>query len=134
MSAVIASPFVQIVAIPVVLLLVGVLARRLGRRDGDKTTRKNDWAVGTTLLLMALGTILGDLQNSSAPVPDLPWWLIGVLAAAFVSLEHDRFRSWERDANGLPTEAKRLYIGIIFPDIFCFAVFASYQAHKVNLI
>ena len=134
MAAVLISPWFQIAAVPLILMIVGVLARRLGRRDGDDSTGRNDWAVGSTLLLMALGTILGDLRDTPAHLSDLPWWLSGVLLAAFISLDHDRFRSWERDSAGLPTKNKRIFIGIIMPDALCFVVFASYQAHKVNMI
>jgi len=134
MAGVFANPWFQVVAVPVILMFVGVLARRLGRRDGDDSPGMNDLAVGSTLLLMALGTILGDLRETQASISELPWWLIGVLLATFLSLDHDRFRSWERNTEGLPTKNKRIFIGIIVPDVLCFVVFASYQAHKVNIL
>jgi len=130
-----ASPWTQVAAVPLVLLLVGVLARRLGRKDGDKSPRTNDWAVGTILLLMALGTILGDLTSGKATgVSYLPYWLLGVILAVFVSIDHDRSKSWVRDHQGLPTDHKRLFVGILVPDVACLAVFAAYQAHKVDLL
>ena len=135
-NPVIMNPWVQVAAVPLVLMLIGVLARRLGRRDGDDTHRANDWAVGTTLLLMALGTILGDLFNTAQPSAQivLIYWLLGVLAAAFVSLNQDRYVSWARDTNGLPMKHKRLFMRIIFPDALCFSIFGAYQAHKVGLL
>jgi hypothetical protein len=135
MAGVLANPWTQIALVPLILMIIGVFARRLGRQDGDPTPRKNDWAVGTTLLLMALGTILGDISNEhDAALSSLPYWLIGVLLAAFISLNHDRYNSWARDAQGLPTREKLLYSGIIFLDVLCFIVFAAYQAHKVKML
>jgi hypothetical protein len=135
MAKIFANPWFQVAAVPIILMIVGVLARRLGRRDGDDSSRRNDWAVGSTLLLMALGTILGDLRDAQSAIGDLPWWLVGVLLAAFISLDHDRYRSWERDnTTGLPKKDKRIFVGIVIPDILCLITFASYQAHKVNML
>lgn len=135
MANLLGNAWVQVTLVPLLLLLVGVFARRLGRRDGDKSPRGNDWAVGTTLLLMVLGTILGDIRAPNASVTVSLMWLIGVLCTAFLSLDHDRYRSWKRDAaTGVPTEEKRIWVGIIFPDILCLCVFGFYQAQKVNLI
>jgi hypothetical protein len=93
----------------------------------------NDWAVGTTLLLMVLGTILGDIGTARDRLPDLLGWLIGVLFAAFLSLNHDRFNSWERDqTTGRPGNRKRLFVGIIVPDILCLLIFGMFQAQKVG--
>jgi hypothetical protein len=128
------NPWVQVVAVPLTLLIIGVLARRLGRRDGDPSPRRNDWAIGTTLLLMALGTILGDLWDQQSRVTFPLYWLIGVLMAAFVSLDHDRSMSWVRDAAGLPTDRKRIFVGIVLPDVLCLGIFGAYQAHKVGLL
>jgi MFS family permease len=136
-NAIFTNPWVRAAAVPLALLLIGVLARRLGRRDGDPSPRANDWAIATTLLLMALGTILGDLFDATQPAAQvvLLYWLIGVLAAAFTSLNHDRYASWIRDpATGLPTQDKHPIYGIVLPDVLCFGIFAAYQAHKVGLL
>jgi hypothetical protein len=133
MGSFLVSAWVQVGGIPVMLLIVGVVARRLGRRDGDPSPRANDWAVGTTLLLMVLGTIVGDLRTQTK-ILELLGWLIGVLFTIFLSIDHDRYRSWVRDANGIPTTDKRLFWGVIAPDVLCLVVFAAYQAWKVNLI
>jgi hypothetical protein len=58
MGNIVASAGFQVAAVPLVLMLVGVFAKRLGRRDGDESPRRNDWAVGTTVLLMLLGSRL----------------------------------------------------------------------------
>lgn len=129
-----ASAWVQVGGVPILLLLVGVMARRLGRRDGDSSPRINDWAVGTTLLLMVLGTIIGDLRTTPTKTSALLGWLIGILFTTFLSLDHDRYRSWIRDTNGLPTTDKRLFLGVIVPDMLCLIIFGAYQASKVDLI
>ena len=134
MGNILASAWFHVAVVPVILMLVGVLAKRLGRRDGDDSPGRNDFAVGTTVLLMVLGTVLGDLRTAQAQVAELLGWLIGILFTIFLSLDHDRFRSWERDSDGLPTKKKRLIVGVVFPDILCLAVFGFYQAQKVGLI
>jgi hypothetical protein len=120
----------QVACIPLLLMLVGVFARRLGRRDGDNSPRRNDWAVGTTVLLMLLGTVVADFRTA-ADVSYLLMWLVGVLATAFLSLDHDRYKSWERDSQGLPTAVKRLWVGVVFQNVLCLIVFGTYQAWKV---
>lgn len=132
---VVASPWFQVIGLPLALMIIGVMARRLGRRDGDDSPRRNDWAVGTTVLLMALGAVVADLRSFPDQTSILLGWLAGILCATFVFLEHDRSRSWVRDPiNGLPTKDKRVWVGIIIPDVLCLAVFVFYQARKVNLV
>ena len=50
----------QAIAIPIAFLLIGVYAKRLGRRDGDDAPRLNDWAVATSILLLQ-GVFLSDV-------------------------------------------------------------------------
>jgi len=57
-------------------------------------------------------------------------WLVGILLCVFLSIDHDRFRSWERDSRGLPTETKRMFVGVILPDLLALALFTFYQAQK----
>jgi hypothetical protein len=102
MGKIVASAWFQVAVVPLMLMMVGVFAKRLGRRDGDNSPRSNDWAVGTTILLMLLGTVLGDLRTAQGRTSELLAWLIGVLFTAFLSLDHDRFRSWKRNDKGLP--------------------------------
>ncbi len=109
MENIVASAWFQVAVVPLVLTMVGVFAKRLGRRDGDDSPRSNDWAVGTTVLLMLLGTVLGDIRTAQAHVSELLAWLLGLLFTAFLSLDHDRFRSWKRDQQGLPLKEKRIF-------------------------
>jgi len=134
MGKILVSPWFQVVVVPLLLMIVGVLAKRLGRRDGDDSPGRNDLAVGTTVLLMVLGTVVGDLRTAQARLAELLGWLIGLIFTIFLSLDHERFRSWERDNEGLPTKKKRLFVGVVFPDILCLLVFGFYQAQKVGLI
>src|SRR5437660_11835680 len=121
MGKIVTSAWFQVAVVPLILMMVGVFAKRLGRRDGDNRPRRNDWAVGTTVLLMVLGTILGDIRTAQARVAELLGWLVGVLCTTFLSLDHDRFRSWERNSQGLPARNKRLFVGVILPDVLCLA-------------
>lgn len=132
MEKIVASAWFQVAIVPLILTTIGVFARRLGRRDGDDSPRSNDWAVGTTVLLMLFGTVLGDIRTAQAQVSQLLAWLLGLLFTAFLS--HDRFRSWKRDQQGLPLKEKRLFVGVILPDVLCVGIFCLYQAWKVNLI
>jgi cytochrome c biogenesis factor len=113
MGNIVASPWFHVAVVPLVLMLVGVFAKRLGRRDGDDSSRRNDWAVGTTVLLMLLGTILGDIRTAQGQILEPVTWLIGVLFTVFISIDHDRFRSWELDPQGNPLRDKRMFIGVI---------------------
>jgi hypothetical protein len=133
MASFVHSAFFQVTIVPLLLMVIGMEARRLGRRDGDDSPRRNDWAVGTTLLLMLLGTVLGDLRTAQGSTGDLLMWLIGVLCMAFVSVEHDRFKSWVRDAAGIPTREKRLWMGVAGPTFLSFVVFVAYQYWKTMI-
>ena len=53
--------------------------------------------------------------------------MIGILVAVFISMDHDRFRSWVKDDAGKPTKEKRLVVGVIAPDIVSMRVFGAYQ-------
>jgi len=55
------SPSFHFIGIPIIFVLIGVFANRLGRRDGDKSPKRNDFSVGTTTILTALGAIASDL-------------------------------------------------------------------------
>lgn len=57
------SPWFQVIAPPIGFLLIGMFAKRLGRRDGNDSPHINDWAVSTTVLLMTLGKVAADLQE-----------------------------------------------------------------------
>ena len=126
-------PF-QILVLPVILLLIGVFAKRLGKRDGDDSPGLNDWAVSTTVLLMTFSKVSADIPLVSQDLRELTetiFWLFGILFVIFLSIDHDRFRSWVKDATGHPTKDKRLFIGVLWPDVLSILVFSAYQTEKL---
>lgn len=132
-----ASPAFKIFAIPVIFLILGVLSNRVGRRDGDTTPRQNDWAVGTKTLLMTLSKIASDLEGSTSTTnPELIAWLVGIFFFLFISVDHDRFRSWEL-ARTLgtaqqATDKKDIFLGVILPDVVALGLFISYQYEQTR--
>src|SRR5438132_6351514 len=96
---------VQTAVVPLGFLIVGVYARRLGRRDGDETPRRNDWAAATSVILMSLGKVSGDLLEASSRGTDtlnIVYWLLGLLIAAFISTRKTHFAlSGSDGAHGL---------------------------------
>lgn len=138
LNSILSSQCFQIAGIPLFLLFIGVLARRLGRRDGDDSPRLNDWAVGTSVLLMAFSAAINDFRNISqtnqnALVNHLEF-LVAMIFCVYLSIDHDRYRSWVRDNNGMPTKKKRLWNGIVFHNLGCIFVFGVYQAYKTGAI
>jgi hypothetical protein len=133
MRDVLTSHWFQVGGIPLILMVLGVTAKRLGRRDGDDSPHLNDCAVGTSIFLMLLGADLTDFRSVSSPSDLVPLlsWLVGILLTTFLSIDHDRYRSWLREANGLPSKKKRFWVGVFFPNVLALAIFASYQAQKV---
>ena len=127
---------VQTAVVPLAFLIVGVLARRLGRRDGDDTPRRNDWAAATTVLLMSMGKVAGDLLEAAskrADTLDIVWWLLGLLFATFISVDRDRYASWVL-AGTQPTRLKRIWGGIVFPDMVAVLLFSAYQYIKLKKV
>ena len=134
MEKVLSSSAFHIVGVPLVFVLIGVFANRLGRHDGDTSPTENDWAVGTTTLLTALGVIAADLSAvNTAKLLAVGGWFIGVLFALFISIDNDRFRSWKRDATGTPLSPGQKHIlrGVILPNIFSCVIFIAYQYSKL---
>jgi hypothetical protein len=114
--------------VPILFVLVGVLANRLGRRDSDISPMRNFWAVGTTVFLMSLGSVAADTRNaSSADLNKYLGWIIIFIVLLFISLDQDRYRSWDRDDNGKPTDIKNMFWGILLPDIVSVISFAIYR-------
>ena len=64
MNSFFSDPRFHIVGIPILFVIIGVLANRLGRKDNDNSPPQNLWAVGTTLLLMSLGTVFADMRTA----------------------------------------------------------------------
>ena len=128
--------WMPVIGLPICFVLIGVFARKLGKRDGDDSPRINDWAVNTAVLMMTFAKVAGDCVDYHLSVNKKPggenvfWWLFGVLLSIFVSIEHDRFRSWKKDKNGVILKEKRLIIGVIVPDLLAVSIFAAYQLNK----
>jgi hypothetical protein len=132
LHSLITSRVFQVLGVPITFMLIGVFAKRLGRRDGDSAPRRNDWAVATTILLMTLGVITGDLLRvTPGKTADLTAWLVGILLVIFISIDHDRYRSWVSTAS-TTTDTKRMLMGIVLPDIAAIFVFAAYQYDKLG--
>jgi hypothetical protein len=127
-ASLLASPGLRIVGIPVAFVLVGAYARRLARRDNDSSPWWESWAVGTSTLLMTIGTIVADLQRKGAKADELVVWLVGVLLIVFASVDHDRFRSWKTEDG---VAMRRPIVGVLIPDLLSMATFMAYQAGKV---
>jgi hypothetical protein len=127
-----ANTWVQLLGYPLMLTLVGMYTRRLGRREGDPTPRRNDWAIGTTLLFMTFGVVVSDIRMApvAADVSPSVGWLLIVLLGLVISLDIDRTHSWGRDAGNRMTDTKRLGIGIIGPNIVALGIYCGYQASK----
>lgn len=127
------GPWFHVFVTPILLLAVGIYARRLGRRDGDDSPRRNDLAAGTSVLLMTFGAIAADARSAAGDsVVAVLAWLIILLCATFASVDHDRYQSWERTSDGQPRRTKRWWVGIILPDVASVLLFAFYQALKVR--
>lgn len=126
------SPFFQAIAIPLAFVLIGVYANKLGRRDGDRAPKINDFAVGTTVFLTMLGAISSDLYTiQKGNIELLAGWLPTNICLLFISLDNDRNDSWKKDRQGLPTEHKHIIRGVILPTLLSLVVFGYYQYTKV---
>jgi membrane protein YdbS with pleckstrin-like domain len=130
LSSVLATPQFRIWCIPIIFVLVGAYAKRLGRRDGDNSPWWENWAVATSTLLMTVGTIVADIQRQTANSRELVAWLVGVLLFVFVSVEHERFRSWRLDGSGVAI--RKPIVGVLIPDMVSVVIFVAYQASKVG--
>lgn len=122
----------KLFVVPFGLLLITTFFRRLGRRDGDPAPRKNDFAVATSVLLMAFATVIRDLQNATTTWTvnyDLVWLVI-ILSFTVASSDHDRHDSWMRDPAGGLTNEKRAIVGILLPNLVSMGLFVAYQYFK----
>ncbi len=70
------------------------------------------------------------MQQPDAKLNELISWLVGVLFLVFVSVEHERFRSWKTDDSGIPV--RRPVIGVLIPALVSIVVFVAYQSTKVR--
>jgi MFS family permease len=133
--SILSNPWFHVIGIPIIFVFIGVFANRLGRRSNDESPMKNDWAIATTVLLMALGAIAADLRQTTTGAVALNsvGWAFLILFFVFVSIDHDRYRSWESDNNGEQSNSKRTLTGIILPDLLSLTIFVVYQLSKVNI-
>jgi hypothetical protein len=129
----------QAIVPPLIFLVMGVFANKLGRKDGDDSPRRNDWAVSTTVLLMTFGKVTADLltratasESQGRGVGGTVVWMLGIIAAVFISMEHDRYRSWVKDSDGKLGKEKRVVVGILVPDIVSIIIFGAYQMWSVG--
>ena len=129
MKEILSHPLFRILGIPIILSVIGVLSKSLGRRDGDKNPLRNNWAINTTLLLMALGTVVSDIYKKTTPDEILDGFSIflGFVLFLFMSNYYDRFASWVPDEEGNPTVYKHIFRGVILPDIVSLSIFGAYQ-------
>lgn len=113
---------------PLAFVVVGVYANRLGRKDGDDTPKSNYFAVGTSVFIMSLATILADIHvNESGALEGNFGWVAIYLLCIFVSIDIDRYSSWVRCEQGLPTEKKHLWRGILLPNLVGVCAFCAYR-------
>jgi len=128
MGKLLSSPSFHIFFVPLLFVLAGALANRLGRRDGDDTPMRNVWAVGTTVLLMTIGTVIADVKNAAqGSVVNFVGWFIVVFVLMLVSVDNDRYRSWSRDNEKKPTKEKDLVWGIWLPASVSYGTFVAYR-------
>ena len=116
--------------VPLVFVVIGVLASRLGRRDNDSSPMRNHFAVATSVILMSLATAISDLGLGGALDSYILVWILGYLVLLWISVDFDRFSSWERDESGLPTDRKNLWKGIIGPNTVAVGAFFLYRVNS----
>lgn len=121
------------IIIPFIFIAIGILSVRLGRKDGDKSPMKNTLCVGTSVMLMCLSVIISDgisQLKSQSISPSGSYWafLIILILLIFWSIDNDRYDSWERDDDGRPTDGKKLWRGILAPNILAILIFVGYQS------
>lgn len=113
--------------VPILFLVVGVLANRLGRKDGDSSPPLNLCAAGTSILLMSLAATFTDLGRVSTQDTTILIWILVFMVMLFISIDFDRYGSWERDNEGYPTNRKHFMKGIVAPNIIGISLFIGYR-------
>lgn len=125
-----ASNSFHVVVVPLLFVAIGIIANRLGRRDNDDSPKVNDFAIGTSTILMGIGSVFADLKAKPDDAVTAVGWLAGMIVILMVSINNDRFSSWTRDANGFPTKEKHPWKGVILPGLGALLVFVMYQMSK----
>lgn len=113
---------------PLIFVGVGVYANRLGCKDGDDTPKINYFAVGTSVFIMSLATILADVHlNTDGKIEGNFGWIAIYMLFIFISIDVDRYSSWERCEQGLPTNKKHWFRGVIVPDVLGVSAFVLHR-------
>jgi hypothetical protein len=122
------------IGVPLVFVGLSVAAKRLGRQDWDAGPMINLFAVSTSTVLMSLATAISDLgrvfagaYSSTASSEYILFWIVIFLALLLVSIDFDRYGSWDRDAEGKPTGKKRLGKGVLGPNAVVVVAFVAYR-------
>lgn len=117
-----------IVLIPIIFIFIGVLAARLGRKDGDTSHLGNTYAVGTSVSIMCLSTAIVECFGAGTGDRErFLYWIIIFFVLTWWSTDRDRYASWERDVNGMPGDKKSLLSGIIIPNLVAIILFSVYK-------
>src|SRR5215211_7503176 len=97
-SNMVQASWFQAIAPPIAFVLIGMYAKRLGRREGDDSPLRNDWAVSTTVLLMTFAKVITDLlsYSTASQVEGIVVlygvaWIVGLFFAVVASINIDRF-------------------------------------------
>jgi hypothetical protein len=126
-----ASDGFSFIGVPLIFVVLGVLSKWIGRRDGDTAPHRNELAVGSSVMLMTTGKIIADACAPGAKVPTLLLWAgIGVLLV-YTSAAFDRHLSWVPNPTSMSNE-KRWFLGIIFPNAVALCFFGGYQYFKLS--
>lgn len=134
----ITNDLVQAISIPIIFVGIGLLAKWLGKRERDESTKTNDWAVNTSVILMTLSQIITDVteQEAGNGIVAIPGWLVSLSVLwLFISLQIDRSWSWKKDKQtGILTNEKRVVVGIIIPNLISIIIFAGYKLYKIYTV
>ena len=115
---------------PIIFLLISTYANRLSRKQDDRREGANDWAVATNLLIITLGIIFADAISEQIADYFFVVWFVIIFCLVLLSIDYDRHFSWNRDKQKRPLKNKRLYRGIIFPDLLSIFIHWIYQISK----
>jgi len=78
---------------------------------------------------MSLGTAISDIAKleSDKDGSNILAWIIIFFVLVMVSLNVDRYRSWEIDDSGTRTNTKRMWVGVIIPNVCSLLVYMAYS-------
>lgn len=114
--------------VPTFFIGIAIYANILGKRDDNATPFINELAVGTSVLLSALGAMMSDAVSDRYP-EQIIWSTIAIFFL-FMSIHNDRFTSWKRNKDGTPSDVKHCFFGVFAPVVISFILFSLYQLTK----